>query len=147
MSRALQRQRQHRGVLLVATSKLRRLRMSHTFIATPAHAVGTARETHDVARNVRRVALVREPAPVRAAPAVVDRGVTAFSVRTPQAPLDGTEEEKNPLRYITDQGKEYELMAKQRGKNIRKALGFTTSRPPTTPMGDYNTGEILGNDD
>ena len=88
MSRALQRQRQHRGVLLVATSKLRRLRMSHTFIATPAHAVGTARETHDVARNVRRVALVREPAPVRAAPAVVDRGVTAFSVRTPQAVLE-----------------------------------------------------------
>ena len=67
-----------------------------------------------------------------------------LSVRTPQAPLDGTEEEANPLRYITDQGKEYELMAKQRGKNIRKALGFTTTRPPITPMGDYNTGEALG---
>lgn len=67
-----------------------------------------------------------------------------LSQRTPEAPLDGTEEEQSPLRYITDQGQEYELMAKQRGKNMRKALGFQTNRPPTTPMGDYNTGEILG---
>ena len=51
-------------------------------------------------------------------------------VRTPQAPLDGTEEEANPLRYITDQGKEYDS-AKQRGKNVEKALGFTTTRPPS----------------
>ena len=26
---------------------------------------------------------------------------------------------------------------------MRKALGFTTNRPPTTPMGDYNTDEKL----
>jgi len=64
-------------------------------------------------------------------------------LRTPSAPLDGTEEESSVLRQIGDQGVEYDLVRKARGKNMRKALGYTTQRPHVTPMGDYNTDEKL----
>ena len=64
-------------------------------------------------------------------------------LRTPDAPLDGTEEESSVLRQVGDQGAEYDLVRKARGKNMRKALGYTTQRPNITPMGDYNTDEKL----
>ena len=64
-------------------------------------------------------------------------------LRSPNAPLDGTEEEKNILRYISDQGMEYDLVRKARGKNMRKALGCVTERPTITAMGDYNTEEKI----
>ena len=64
-----------------------------------------------------------------------------ISLRHPAAPVDGTEEETSILRQITDQGKEYDMIRKSRGYNLRKSMGFETSRPPITPMGDYNTDE------
>ena len=87
LSRAPQRRCQHQGVFLVAINKPPRWHSPPKFIVALVHAVGTAQETLDVARNVRRDALVWELARVHVALAAVDRGVMGSSVHTRQVVL------------------------------------------------------------
>lgn len=73
-----------------------------------------------------------------------------ISLRTPTAPLEGTPEEKSIMRHITSQGKEYELVEKNRKIDLRARLGFDVKEPPRSAMGDYTDGikvEISGERD
>jgi hypothetical protein len=64
------------------------------------------------------------------------------SLRTPDAPLDGTEEERYENRILSDQGKEYDQVREMRNKTLRKSLGFRPKTPPKTPMGDYCIDQV-----
>ena len=66
-----------------------------------------------------------------------------LSLRSPTAPLDGTEEQKSIMRHITSQGKEYDLVAKNRKVDLRVRLGFAVKEPPKSGMGDYIDGIIV----
>lgn len=65
-----------------------------------------------------------------------------LSVRTPDAPLMGTEEEKSLMRMLTSQGKEYELIQKHQPKQtaLHKLTGVTADKPSISTTGAYNKG-------
>jgi hypothetical protein len=58
-------------------------------------------------------------------------------LRTPTAPLYGTDEQKSIMRHITMQGKEFELAAKNAPVDIRARLGFEVKEPHKSFIGDY----------
>lgn len=66
-----------------------------------------------------------------------------LSQRTPTAPLDGTEEQKSIMRHITSQGKEYDLVEKNRTVDLRVKLGFAVKEPPKSSLGDYTDGVVV----
>jgi len=58
-------------------------------------------------------------------------------LRTPTAPLYGTDEQKSIMRHITMQGKEFELAAKNAPVDMRARLGFEVKEPHKSFIGDY----------
>lgn len=66
-----------------------------------------------------------------------------LSQRSPTAPLDGTEEQASIMRHITSQGKEYDLVEKNRTVDLRARLGFAVKEPPKSSLGDYTDGIVV----
>ena len=68
----------------------------------------------------------------------VHESAMGLPLRTHKAPLDGTEEENNPMRYILSQGIEFEDLAKYRSKNKLKDLYGIQKTPEKNSIGAYS---------
>jgi hypothetical protein len=67
----------------------------------------------------------------------------ALPLRTSKAPLEGTEEEKDPMRYILSQGIEFEKLQKYKQTNrLHNILGIK-EKPEKSTIGSYSTEVAL----
>jgi hypothetical protein len=67
----------------------------------------------------------------------------ALPLRTSKAPLEGTEEEKDPMRYILSQGIEFEKLQKYKQTNrLNNILGIK-EKPEKSTIGSYSTEVAL----
>eukprot|EP01040_Poterioochromonas_malhamensis_P001219 gene1219-1293_t len=67
----------------------------------------------------------------------------ALPLRTPKAPLEGTEEENLPMRYILSQGVEFEQLEKYRQKNRLNDLLGIKADPQKSSIGAYAEGVVF----